>query len=82
MNGTRNKIYNQRIYDHKIISKQDESVKTISQYIENMMLDFSKNQNLAELQRQRKIIEKNKEFRLHKTTKRGGSIYDRCNPEL
>ena len=64
------------MYDQKLINNQNKSIKKISQYIENMMLDFSKNQNLVELQRQRKIIEKNKEFRLHKTAKRGGSILD------
>ena len=54
--------YKNPIYDERIIRKQKESMKEISQNIENMMLEFSKDQNEKEMNAIKTVREKNKQF--------------------
>lgn len=69
-------LYENRNADQNVKRKQSESIKAISQQIENMMLDFSKNRNQAELQRLKRVREKNRHFRLLRTATRGGQYVD------
>lgn len=72
-------LYENRNADYSVKQKQSENIKAISQQIENMMLDFSKNRNQMDLQKTKKIREKNKHFRLVRTASRGGQYIDTFN---